>query len=160
MVSWKELEAEAPDLATAGHALLYQYGPGLAYLATVRKDGGPRLHPFCPVIVDGRVHAYIGHSPKLADLVRDGRYALHSFPKRDGDDEFYISGRARRIDDRERRAAVSAAITAQGTTHGADDVLFEFDIDRAMHAAYSHQGPGSWPPAYTIWRRDGGISRR
>jgi hypothetical protein len=160
MVSWRELEAEAPDLAAAGRALLYQYGPGLGYLATVRKDGGPRVHPFCPLIVDGHVCAYIGHSPKLADLLRDGRYALHTFPKRDGDDEFYITGHAHRVDDPERRAAVSAAIAAQGTMHGADDVLFQFDIERAMHAAYSHQGPGSWPPAYTIWRSDRGIIRR
>jgi hypothetical protein len=160
MVTWSQFEIEAPGLAAAGRALLYQYGPGLAYLATVRKDGGPRLHPFCPLIVGGRVYAYIGRSPKLADLLRDGRYAMHTFPKRGGDDEFYITGRARRVDDPETRAAVSTAIAAQGTTHGADDVLFEFDIERAMHAAYSHRGPGSWPPAYTIWRSDRGLSRR
>lgn len=151
MATWQEFEAAAPEVAAAGRALLYQFGPGLGFLATVRRDGGPRLHPICPLIVDGALYAYIGRSPKRADLLRDGRYALHTFPPKDVDDEFYLTGRAARIDDPARRAAVSAAITAQGTTHGADDVLFEFDIDRAMHARYESRGPGSWPPRYTIW---------
>ena len=32
--------------------LFYQYGIGLGFLATVRPDGGPRLHPICPIITD------------------------------------------------------------------------------------------------------------
>jgi hypothetical protein len=28
--------------------MLYHFGVPLGYLATVRRDGGPRLHPFCP----------------------------------------------------------------------------------------------------------------
>jgi hypothetical protein len=28
-------------------SLLYQFGVGLAFLSTVRPDGGPRLHPLC-----------------------------------------------------------------------------------------------------------------
>jgi hypothetical protein len=134
---------------------LYQFGPGLAYLGTVRRDGGPRIHPICPVIVGGGLYAYIGASPKRADLLRDARYALHTFPARDVDDEFFLTGRAARVDEPDARALVSAAIAAQGTSHGADDVLFEFGIEHAMHAKYHARGADGWPPDYTIWRDPG-----
>lgn len=48
MVTWAELSAAAPALAQVGHRLLTQFGVGLAFLATVRRDGGPRMHPVCP----------------------------------------------------------------------------------------------------------------
>jgi hypothetical protein len=158
MATWQVFEQAAPELATAGRALLYQFGPGLGFLATVRRDGGPRLHPICPLIVAGRLVAFIVDSPKRDDLVRDGRYALHSFPPTDVDDEFYVTGRATPVEDPERRAAVSAAVTAQGTTHGEDDMLFEFDIAHALHAAYTARGPGSWPPTYTRWHDRASVS--
>jgi hypothetical protein len=151
-VPWHEFAVAAPALAELGRSLLYQFGPGLGFLATVRRDGSPRLHPICPLVVNGRLYAYIGTSPKLGDLLRDGRYALHAFPPEKVDDEFLLCGLAVCVDAPDRRAAVSAAIAAQGTSHGADDVLFEFLIDRAMHAAYRGRGPEFWPPAYTIWR--------
>jgi len=155
MATWHAFELSAPAMAEAGRALLYQFGPGLGFLATVRKDGGPRLHPICPLIVDGRLVAFIGPSPKQRDLLRDGRYALHTFPPDKVDDEFYVTGRAARVDDPARRAAVSAAVAAQGTTHGEDDVLFELDIERALHAAYGARGPDAWPPTYTKWQDTG-----
>ena len=151
MASWGEFERAAPELAAAGRALLYQFGPGLAFLATVRRDGGPRMHPICPVIADGHLYAFIVRSPKRADLLRDGRYALHTFPPEKIDDEFYVTGRARPVDDPAAIAAADAAIAAQGTQHGAEDRLFEFDIERALLAAYPCRGPGCWPPAYTKW---------
>ena len=42
MATWAEFDAAAPQLASKGRALLYQYGPPLGYLATVRPDGGPQ----------------------------------------------------------------------------------------------------------------------
>lgn len=151
MSSWGEFEAAMPEMAAAGRALLYQYGPGLAYLATVRPDGGPRIHPICPVIVEGGLYAFIGDSPKRRDLLRDGRYALHTFPKRDGDDEFYLSGRCIRVEDTALSARVDAFYRGQGTTHGEDDLAVEFLIERALHAAYQTQGAAGWPPVYTRW---------
>ncbi len=47
-ITWGEFEQAQPGLAEAGGALLYQFGVGLALLATVRRDGGPRVHPMCP----------------------------------------------------------------------------------------------------------------
>jgi hypothetical protein len=153
MATWAEFEAAMPEMAAAGRALLYQFGPGLAYLATVRKDGGPRIHPICPVIVDGGLYAFIGDSPKRADLLRDGRYALHTFPAEDRDDEFFVAGRAGLVTDVALRARVYEVYIAQGTTTGEDDPLFEFGVERALHAAYKPRGEGNtWPPTYSRWR--------
>ena len=99
MASWAEFEKDRPDLATAGRALLYQFGVGLGFLATVRRDGGPRVHPMCPVIHGGGMYAFIVPGPKQADLHRDGRYALHSFPCPDNEDAFYCTGRAEADED-------------------------------------------------------------
>ncbi len=161
MATWAQFEAAAPEMAAAGRALLYQFGPGLGYLATVRKDGGPRVHPFCPTIAEGGLFGLIGPSPKQHDLLRDGRYAIHSFPKADGDDEFYVAGTGRQVDDEDLRAAVLAAYRATGSTASGDETFFEFDIERALLAIYPKraEGPG-WPPTYTKWRDPASGRRR
>src|ERR1700675_3724728 len=99
MAAWKEFEDASSTIAASGRKLLYQFGIGLGYLATVRKDGGPRVHPVCPILTDGGLYTLIGTSPKQRDLRRDGRYALHAFPAKDVDDEFYVTGRALHRDD-------------------------------------------------------------
>lgn len=149
MKRWCAFAAERPDLAEAGRALIYQYRVGLGYLATVRKDGGPRVHPVCPVIANDGLYVFVGNqTPKLHDLLRDGRYALHSFPRADVDDEFAVSGRARRVDDAGVRQIVYDAYTATGA-FTSNDTLFELWLERVLHAKY---GPRpSWPPVYTKW---------
>ena len=136
-------------MAEAGRVLIYQFRVGLGYLATIRKDGGPRLHPVCPVIANGGLYVFIGnHSPKLHDLLRDGRYALHSFPNPDLDDEFYVSGLAARVDDPAVREVVYAAYTATGA-FTSNDTLFELGLERVLHSKYESRP--SWPPVYTKW---------
>jgi hypothetical protein len=146
---WSGFAAEQPAMAQAGRALIYHYGTGLGYLATVRKDGGPRVHPVCPVIANDGLYVFIGNrSPKLHDLLRDGRFALHSFPMPDVDDEFYVAGRARRVDEPAVRRIVHDAYVATGA-FTSDDTMFELWLERALHAKY---GPRpSWPPTYTKW---------
>ncbi len=39
----------------------------------------PRIHPICPAIASGSLLAFIGPSHKRDDLLRDGRYAMHTF---------------------------------------------------------------------------------
>jgi hypothetical protein len=154
MKRWQDLETEAPEIAAGGRGLLYQHGPGLGYLATIRVDGGLRIHPFCPVVTAGGVYGLIGHSPKRGDLSRDGRYAIHAFPKKDGDDEFMIAGTARQIDAAAEIAAVSAAYHATGSTSSGDEWTFEFLIDRALLSLYETlpDGRQGWPPTYFRWR--------
>jgi hypothetical protein len=74
--TWGEFAASAPEMTAAGRRLLYQHGPGLGYLATVRRDGAPRVHPVCPHVAHDRLWVFVGHaSPKRFDLLRDPRYA-------------------------------------------------------------------------------------
>jgi Pyridoxamine 5'-phosphate oxidase len=149
MKRWSEFATEQPDMAEAGRALLYQFRIGLGYLATIRTDGGPRVHSVCPVIAHGGLYVFIGnHSPKVHDLLHNGRFALHSFPNPKVDDEFVVSGRARRIDHRAVRQGVYEVYTATGA-FTSNDTLFELWLERALHAKY---GPRpSWPPVYTKW---------
>ncbi len=129
--------------------MVYQFRVGLGYMATVRKDGGPRVHPVCPVIENDGLYVFVGNaSPKQHDLLRDGRYALHTFPLPDIDDEFYVSGRATRVDDAAVRQVVYQTYTATGAITS-DDTLFELLLDRALHAKYESRP--SFPPVYTRW---------
>jgi hypothetical protein len=130
MASWVEFSAATPELASAIRELVHQYGSGLGYLATVRPDGGPRVHPVAPVIMD------------------DGLYALHAFPPEDNDDEAYLSGRARPVTDRRRIRRLAEAYRAEPRI---DWRLYEFSVEVAMIA----RRPNGGGPAATvtqIWR--------
>jgi hypothetical protein len=153
MVSWGEFERRTPELAARGRQMLYHFGVPLGYLATVRRDGGPRLHPFCPILFEGGLYGLIGPSPKRGDLRRDGRYAIHSFPLPDRDDEFYLTGRAAHREDSKLREEVRAAYLATGGGSDGSEQLFEFQIERALLSTYKKRGePDNWPPRYARWR--------
>jgi hypothetical protein len=137
MASWSEFAADAPRLASTIRSIMQQYGPGLGYLATVRADGGPRVHPVSPVITDYGLFCFIIDSPKRRDLERDGRYALHSFPPEDSDDEAYIAGHARLVTD---PARVEQLATHLRAAPHVDWRLFEFDIEVAMLARHGRTG--------------------
>jgi hypothetical protein len=150
MATWSEFETATPDMAAEGRRLFYQYGPGLGFLATVRTDGGPRLHPMCPIVAEGELWAFIlRSSPKGADLRRDRRYAMHAMTPEDVDDEFLVMGTATLVEaDEQQRATIAAATSA--SVGAEEEDLFRFDIERALLAKYTHRG--QWPPAYTKWR--------
>jgi hypothetical protein len=112
MATWSHLTAAEPALAAGIRALFQQYGPGMGYLATVRPDGSPRLHPVSPVFTDNGLYCFIVDSPKRHDLERDGRYALHSYPPEENDDEAYLTGKAHRLRDRETIAHLSRDLNA------------------------------------------------
>ena len=135
--------------------MLYQHGVGLAFLATVRPDGRPRLHPICPLIADEGLFAFIVPSPKQGDLRRSGAYALHSFPCPTNEDAFYVSGQAALVADAERRDALARQFVAEREALGvvppsADDALFEFDIESCLLT--STTGHGDPAPNHTVWR--------
>lgn len=101
MVTWREFEQEQSALASVGRQQFYQHGMGLGFIATVRQDGWPRVHPVCPVISKAGLHVLILPGPKRGDLRRDGRYSLHTemFPPPRQDDGFAVTGRATEITD-------------------------------------------------------------
>jgi hypothetical protein len=146
--TWGEFAASAPEMTEAGGRLLYQHGPGLGYLATIRRDGGPRVHPVCPHVAHDRLWVFVGHaSPKRFDLLRDPRFALHTFPSPEVDDEFVVSGDAVPLTDAALEAAIRADLPFNSEP---EDRPFELTIDRALLATYAARP--SWPPVYTKWR--------
>lgn len=149
MLTWQAFTDVRPDLAEAGHTLLYQFGIGLAFLATVRRDGGPRLHPVCPLIHDGHLYVFVvGHSPKCYNLQRDGRYALHTFPPEANDDEFYCTGSAVPVAEPDLRQAVAEQAKHHVQDH---EILFELRLERALHTTWENpRQPDTWP-IHTKW---------
>jgi nitroimidazol reductase NimA-like FMN-containing flavoprotein (pyridoxamine 5'-phosphate oxidase superfamily) len=131
---WQDVATSRPDLAAAGEILLRTFTVG--YLATVRGDGAPRVHPVTVTIHDGGLYVCtIAATRKSADLRRDGRYALHAFPRFPtetgwSDEEFMVGGRAVEITDAARRSGVLAV---HNDTVADGDPLWELGIDRAFH---------------------------
>jgi len=157
VASWEEFEEGRPDLAAAGRALFYQFGVGLAFLATVRRDGGPRVHPMCPLIHGGGLFAFIVPGPKQADLRRDGRYALHSFPCADNEDAFYCSGRAAVADDPAVRQVLADIFVAERDgvpVPAPDHQLFRFGIETCLLTRTT--GHGDFAPQHTTWQDPAG----
>lgn len=130
---WQSLEDQQPELAAFGAEHL---NGKVAYLATVRKDGSPRVHPVTPIIGQGHLFVFMEPtSPKGHDLRRDGRYAIHcSVSDTSGaSGEFIVSGRARLIDHPELRAL---AVRLASYTPADRYMLFEFDIESASSTVY------------------------
>jgi hypothetical protein len=92
--SWLDFALAAPELAAFGEARLTS---GPAYLATVRADGMPRVHPVTPIIGEGRLFLFMEPtSPKGRDLQRGSGYALHCWvsDNEGGEGEFWLAGHA------------------------------------------------------------------
>jgi hypothetical protein len=158
--AWAELAEASPALAAAGLRLLRPTGDGVAFLATVRKDGGPRVHPVMPVATTSGLYVFVVNlSHKYRDLLRDQRYALHAAPTANGGEEFYLTGDAMPVDDRAIRAGVTDASGGR-LGHNEFEALFELRVDRALHTAWANWGTAQAWPSYAKWAADpGGTSR-
>ncbi|MCB0192059.1 MAG: pyridoxamine 5'-phosphate oxidase family protein [Anaerolineae bacterium] len=146
-MSWRVLEQENMELAEFGRARL---AGRPAYLATVRQDGSPRVHPVTPIVGDGHLFIFMEPtSPKGHDLRRDGRYALHSSVEDTGGGggEFLITGQGHLIDDVKLRAvAVQYAAYAPKERY----ILFEMTIETAFSTTYDSDGT----PIRKRWKRE------
>jgi hypothetical protein len=77
MADWKDIEAQAPELAALARTYLDAFTHKT--IATIRKDGAPRISGTELDFRDGQV--WIGsmwQALKAKDLQRDPRYAVHS----------------------------------------------------------------------------------
>jgi hypothetical protein len=138
-MSWQDLVDGNSELATFGAARLS--ASGVAYLATVRKDGSPRVHPVTPIIGEGRLFVFMEPtSPKGFDLQRDGRYAMHGSVEdtEGGAGEFYLSGRARFVEDAPTR---ETAVRLSSYDPKDRYILFELSVDHALGTTYDDNGP-------------------
>lgn len=153
-LSWQQFAAARPDLAEAGQDLLYQFGVGQAFLSTVRRDGGPRLHPICPLLVRGHLLAHLLPSAKRDDLHRDPRYALHSFPTDENEDAFYVTGRAAQLADEALATAAVSQFLSERELYAeppgfSGGEFFEFRLRRCLFTRT--KGHGDWNPQHEMW---------
>jgi hypothetical protein len=150
-MSFGDFAEDEPRLAASLQALMHQYGRGMAYLATVRADGGPRVHPVSPIVTDEGLYCFVIDSPKRGDLLRDGRYALHAFPSEHSDAEGYLAGRARPV---VNLSIVDQLAREHRAAPGVDWTLFEFSVEAAMIHRLT---PGAAPQK---WRRGPSLLRQ
>ena len=151
MARWADLAVSNRDLAAAAEPLLTTFT--LAYLATVRADGGPRVHPVTITLKGGDLWVFlVDGTPKRHDLEREPRYALHSFPRfvdetLDSyvDDELFVVGRAEPADPSRH----AGAWPPHNDTVHERDRLFRLGVERVQHKT-RHDGRA----AYTTWRAD------
>ena len=137
-IRWKEFEASSPELARFGRDRLHGQ---VAYLATIRKNNLPRLHPLTPIIGQGHLFVFMEPtSPKGKDLDRGSAYVLHSsVADNDGSNgEFQLTGYADRVRDaRDRKQAVALAPYEPEAHY----ILFELGIVEALSTVYRNEAP-------------------
>jgi len=147
MATWGEFEAASPQIAGVGRRLFKELE--VAFIATVSPSGKPRVHPFCPAIAGGHLWGFIlDGSPKRMDLEANGHFAIHALPGRE-DEEFYITGHARRQSDPLLRELAIAAMPYDD----ADErhILYEFLIEYALWTTWENFQKPSMRPAHQRW---------
>ena len=170
MATWSEFAEASPELAEVAAGLW----PGIvaldrgevvpahipcfavAFLASVRRDGGPRVHPFCPILAEGRLFAAIPpSSPKGWDLRHDPRCVIHALPG-PADDEFCVRAIAREVSDLTTTAMVRDVVARSGVGGMIESVsthpLFEFDLEQVDVARWLDIGQSGTRAARQRWR--------
>ncbi|HRE25130.1 MAG TPA: pyridoxamine 5'-phosphate oxidase family protein [Anaerolineales bacterium] len=132
MTHWSEFAEQAPELAAFGQL---RFKSGVAYLATLREDGGPRVHPVTPIVGERLFLFMEPTSPKGRALRQDGRYALHCAVENSegGGGEFWVRGRATFTDDPADRAEASASSPYEPA---ARYILFVLSVQEAFMKQY------------------------
>jgi hypothetical protein len=132
MASWRAIESSAPELAARARAAFDAHKHKL--LATLRRDGSPRISGIEATFADGEL--WLGMMPgsrKALDLRRDPRLALHSASLDPPDDptawagDAKLSGRAVEVDDPDLLRKLGAGEDAGGAH------LFRVDITELVH---------------------------
>jgi hypothetical protein len=124
MPTWGEVEAEVPELAA--RALAYFAAHTHKTIATLRRDGSPRISGTEADFSRGEL--WLGsmwQAVKALDLRRDPRFALHSGsddpPGWTGDAK--LAGRAEEVTDPDRVAKINGPNAPPGSSH-----LFRADV--------------------------------
>lgn len=132
---WPEFRRAAPDIAAVGRRLLYHPDRGeVAILATVDRRGAPRVAPVCPVFTRAGLYVLASAgTPKVIELQRDPRYALHAQVGAD-DLEFQIAGRSRLLTSAAERAEVLDAVPFD--SFDPEDPIFELLIGSGIAVSW------------------------
>ncbi len=153
VVSWREVEADAPDVAKLARSFFDAHTHHT--LATIRRDGSPRISGTEVQFADGDV--WLGsmwRATKALDLIRDPRFALHSAsedpPAWKGDAK--IAGQMEEVNDPAARKARLGSEAAPGRAH-----LFRADITEVVVVRLGE------PPDHLViesWGAGRGVARR
>ena len=156
MASWSEVEAAAPELASRARTTLDAHKHKV--LATLRRDGSPRLSGIEATFTDGEL--WLGMMPgsrKALDLRRDPRLALHSASVDPPDDDpsawpgdAKVAGRAVEVDD-------SALLERLGAGEGGGGAhLFRVDLTEVVH---TRVGEPADHLVIEVWDEGAGLRR-
>jgi hypothetical protein len=153
MATWDEFQKEVPDLA--GRVLELFDAEVHKTIATLRKDGSPRISGIEARVADGQL--WIGSMPnavKARDLQRDGRFALHSGgPGGDAwQGDAKVAGVAHEITDQAVKDRVIGGNAPPGPNH-----LFFLEITEAVVTSL-----GGNPPDHLViesWHEGRGYER-
>jgi hypothetical protein len=132
-MSWQDLVGGNPELAEFGTD---RFSSRVAYLATVRKDGSPRVHPVTPILGEGQLYLFMDPtSPKDHDLRRNGLFALHASVENEdgGQGEFFINGKASLMEDITVR---EVAVKHAGYDVAGRYILFRLALEAALGTIY------------------------
>jgi Pyridoxamine 5'-phosphate oxidase len=150
MASWSEFEAAAPELAAKVQERLDAHVHKT--LATVRRDGSPRISGTETRLVDGEL--WIGsmwQALKARDLQRDPRFALHSGsedpPEWSGDAK--LAGVVEEITDPARVREINGEAAAGGPSH-----LFRLDLLEVSTVGLDDERKAL---LIEVWTPDGGV---
>ena len=156
MTSWKEIEAEAPELAGRVRAAFDAHRHKL--LATLRQDGSPRISGIEATFADGELWlGMMGGSRKALDLRRDPRLALHSASLDPPDDptawagDAKLAGRAVEVEDPALKERFAGGGGQPGEAH-----LFRVDVTELVHTRVGD------PPDHLVielWQPGTGVRR-
>jgi len=133
MLIWSEFSVLQPEMAEFGLKRLEYH---VMYLATVRRNGYPRVHPFTPFVASGHLFAFMEPaSPKGCDLQRNGLFAMHSLvtDMNGANGEFTLVGRAHLVTD-----PAVGSLAVQGCPYNPKDryICFEFKLEECMINTY------------------------
>ena len=144
MATWAGFEADAPELAAKARAFLDAHKHKT--LATLRRDGSPRISGTECEIVDGELEfGAMWQGVKALDLLRDPRFALHSAsedpPEWPGDAK--VAGR------------VSASVV-ESEAHGGPSHRFRCDVREVVVVGLN---PERSKMVIESWHEGRGVSR-
>lgn len=154
MARWSDVEVAAPELAAV--ALGRFTGRRHHVLATLRRDGSPRLSGTEVIVRDGDLWlGAMAGSRKALDLRREPRFALHAGPDDpDADDpsrwpgDAKLAGTAVEVHDTERRHALLGA-TADTGAH-----LFRLEVTEVVTVGVADDATHL---LLTVWTPDSGL---
>jgi hypothetical protein len=147
MTTWGVFAAAEPQLA---EFVAERLRSAPAYLATVRADGSPRVHPVTPILTDDGLYIFMEPtSPKGADLRARERFALHNGVPDDAGTggEASLIGTGHEIDDVDMWSTVGAVASYDPAERY---VLFELRPTEVRCNGYGDTAL----PEHRRWRAD------